>query len=261
MPGLLFAALLGCGSSFEIALDFDPDSTTTIADYLAPLDIDFQDYFYVEGKLEEQPMIGVLAATFPDACAAYSSYVPVADENYQAMLDLSGGEAEEAVQQAWQETLLQTFPIGSTILFLAFGVDELSTEAVETTYAQTWDIGSATLGDTQGPQPAGTFVADVFVVAEGIDVYCLYSGLCEDADQDAANQALYNQWSADAGTASIETYGSGGKLEGQVDMTLVSRWVDTQIGVPAPLGDASATFSLKPCESVDERIFRYWTPL
>lgn len=258
---VLLATLIGCGSSFDVSLDFDPDATTAIGDYLEPLNTAFEDAFYVQLDLEGQPMMGVLATTFPDACETYSSYVPVADENYQAMLDLSGGSAEAEVQQAWQAALLQSFPIGSTIFFAAFGVEEASTEAVEGSYTEEWDIASARLGDTQGPQPAGTFVADFFVVAPGIEVYCLYSGLCDEPDNTEATQALFNQWSADAGTLTVDRYASGRAMKGGLDISLVSRWVDTDFGAPAVLGDAEISFDVKPCDTVDERLFRFWSLL
>lgn len=258
---LLLATLIACGSRFDFEADFDPGSTSTIAEYLAPLDVEFQDAFFVGGELEGQPMVGLLAATVPDACERYTDFVPVASESYEAMLDLHGGSEEDAVLQTWQDALLQHFPVGTTIFFAAFGVDELSSEAVGGAYTQELEIASSTLDDTQGPQPAGSFVADLFVVAEGIDVYCLYTGSCEDAAGDAANDALYNQWSADAGALSVERYTAGRRLAGELDMSLVSRWVDSSFGVPAPLGDASARFSVRGCETVDERIFRYWSLL
>lgn len=255
---MLLAGLIGCGSSLELQAGFDPASTSAIADYMAPLDLDFQDAFFMSGTLEDQAMVGVLATTIDDACAVYSEFVPIADADYQAMLDLHGGSEEAAVQQDWQDNLAQRFPAGTTTLFMAFGVDELSTEGVVGSYDEAVEIASATLDDTQGPQPTGTFVADIFVVAEGLDVYCIYSGLCDDAAGDAAWDASYNQWSADSGTLSIDGFSAGRRLTGDIDMHLVSRWVDADFGVPAPLGDVSGSFDVKACDTVDERLFRFW---
>lgn len=255
---LLLAGLAGCGSSLELLPDFDPASTSAVADGMAPLDLDFQDAFFVTATLQDQPMVGVLATTIDDACAVYSDFVPIADADYQAMLNLHGGSEEEAVQQDWQDNLAQRFPVGTTTLFMAFGVDEFSTEAVVGSYDETVEIASATLDDTEGPQPSGTFVADIFVVAEGLDVYCIYSGLCDDAAGDAAWNASYNQWSADSGTLTIDKFSAGRRLSGEMDIHLVNRWKDAEFGVPAPLGDASGSFDVKPCETLDERIFRFW---
>ncbi len=258
---LIFAFLPGCGGGFEMSVDFDPDSAIAIADYLAPPDVDFQDAFFVEADLDGQPMLGVLAATIPDACEAYSRFVPVAYESYESMLDMDGGADEDAVLQAWQDALAADFPTGTTIAFFALGVEERSSEAVEQSYTMEWDIATARVSDTQGPQPAGTFVGDLFVVTEGIDVFCLYTGSCDDAANEASNQALYNQWSVSEGTLVVDRFSSGRKLEGTVDMSLVSRWVDAQFGSPAVLGDASASFEVGPCETLDENIFRYWSLL
>lgn len=255
----LIVALAGCGgSSFQFEPGFSPDAPAAVADYLEPLDLEFKDAFFVGAELEGQPMVGVLASTFPDACEAYTGFVPVASDAYQTMLAADGGDVEDEALSGWQEAMLQTFPVGGAVLFVAFGVDELAPSAVEGGYTQELELASSTLDDTQGPQPAGTFVADLVVLAEGLDIFCIYTGQCDLDEMDAAWHAYHNLWGADQGALTIDRFETGRKVEGSVDMSLVNRWLDTEFGTAAPLGDASASFKVKACDGVDERLFRFW---
>lgn len=256
---LAITLLAGCGTEFVWEPGYDPARPTAISDHLVPLDLDFEDAFYVTATVDGAQMVGVLASTFPDACEAYTSFVPVAAEAYDNMLDMDGGQAEFDALQVWQDAMMDSFPVGGATFFAAIGVDQLSTASVVNTFQQTLDLSSSTVGDTQGGQPSGTFVADISVLAEGMNVPCLYTGQCEQADVDASWQAADNMWGADAGTLSVTRYEAHGRLEGSGQVSLVNRWIDADFGVPAPLGDASFSFELKECEGLDARIFRFWT--
>lgn len=256
----LFLALLpGCGTHFEWTPSFTPDAATAVAPHLSPVDLQIEDAFYVTATVDGQPMVGVLASTFPDACEAYGSFVPIAADAYDLMLTMDGGDAEFEVLQGWQDAMEQTFPVGSGVFFAALGVNQLSTASVATDFAQTLDLASSTIDDSQTGQPAGTFVADVAILAEGLNVPCLYTGQCDGAEVEASWDASENLWGADAGSVSVSSYDAHGRLEGTGQVSLVNRWVDTEFGVPAPLGDAEFSFNVKECDLVDERIFRFWT--
>ena len=256
---LALSLLTGCGTQFTWDPSFDPAAPLAISDHLEPVDLEIQDAFYVTATVDGAAMVGVLASTFPDACEAYSSFVPVAAEAYDNMLVMDGGQAEYDVLQGWQDAMDQTFPVGSGVFFAAMGVSQLSTASVATDFSQTLDLASSTNDDTQAGQPAGTFVADVAILAEGLNVPCLYTGQCDSALVDASWDAADNLWGADAGSISVTRYEAHGRLEGSGQVSLVNRWIDADFGVPAPLGDASFSFEIKECEGLDERIFRFWT--
>ena len=263
MRGLIpacLALLTGCGASFDWSPSFAPDDALLVSDALSPVDLVVEDAFYVTGTVDGQPMVGLLAASFPDACEAYSAFVPAAADAYDAMLNMDGGDAEFEVLQGWQDAMEQAFPYGSTVFFAAAGVAQLSTASVATSFSEDLPMASSTLDDTYAGQPAGTFVGGVAVLAEGMSAPCLYTGQCDSAVVDAAWDASYNLWGADqGGTLDITEYEGHGRLKGSGSVHLVNRWIKDDLGQPAALGDAQFSFNIKECDTLDERIFRYWT--
>lgn len=257
---LLPLALCACGgASFDFEAGFDPDAPLAIDPALSPLELDFEDGFFLTTELEGQPMVGLLASTYDDVCTRYAGFLPEAERNYNGMLNGNGGDEEQAVLDAWQAALDEYFPEEGGIFFLAMGVDSLGTEDVEITAEQVLNMATTTFDMEQGPQPAGTFVADLFYRTDALNIPCYYAGDCTDAEVEAANDAYLNYYAADAGTVTINRYNPDKRLKGELDIDLVSRQIDSQLGVAAVLGSATAEFSLPYCEEVDERIFRFYS--
>lgn len=253
----LLLLAVGCGGRFDLTATFSADAPAQIDPSLASLNLDIKDAFYGEVELDGQPMLFLVATSFKDACDAYSAYVPVADESYATANAASGGEEEDALL-AWGAAMDAHFAPGDTVFFLSLGAASLDPSDTQRTYSTTSDPATTTVSQAQGAQPTGAFVADLFVLTEALDPLCLYDLSCTDAENEAAFDSLNNWYGADAGSITISKHRNHDTLEGTSDAHYVSRFLDSTFGVPAELGDASASFKVPYCDGLDERLFRFW---
>ena len=256
LPGLLVA---GCGGAhFDFQAGFKPDAPSQIEDGLQPLDLTFTDGFFVTEELDGEPMVGLLASTFSDPCSRYAAYLPVADNDYNKMLDLYGAD-EQTVVDDWQASLDENFPDEGAVFFLAMGTKSLGTDDIEITAKEVLDMATTTFDQEEAAQPAGTFVADLFYRTSELSIGCIYGDACD--DNAAAQLAYQNYYGANGGTVTVSSYNPDKRLKGDLSVDLVSRELDDpdNFGTPATLGSAMATFSLPFCADVDEKIFRFYS--